>query len=69
MTAPAEASPPDRGSGSAPAKRQRLSLRFVGQVQGVGFRMTTRACALRHGVRGWVRNESDGSVQADAPPS
>lgn len=33
-------------------------------MQGVGFRATTRAIARRHGVRGWVRNEPDGSVSA-----
>ena len=36
-----------------------------GKVQGVGFRAFTQARALVHGVRGWVRNRSDGiSVEA-----
>lgn len=33
-----------------------------GHVQGVGFRMYTRLCALKLKLRGWVKNEPDGSV-------
>ena len=36
---------------------------FRGQVQGVGFRYTTRHIAQRFAVRGFVRNEPDGSVR------
>ncbi|MDY2776793.1 MAG: acylphosphatase [Collinsella sp.] len=40
----------------------RFHMRFVGTVQGVGFRWTNRDVAKRAGTTGWVRNESDGSV-------
>lgn len=33
-------------------------------MQGVGFRDALRAEASRLGVRGWVRNRTDGSVEA-----
>ena len=35
-----------------------------GSVQGVFFRDTTRRKAQSRGVRGWVRNCPDGSVEA-----
>jgi acylphosphatase len=35
-----------------------------GAVQGVGYREFTRRAALRLDVSGWVRNRSDGTVEA-----
>ena len=35
-----------------------------GRVQGVFFRMETQRAAERYGVSGWVRNKSDGTVEA-----
>jgi acylphosphatase len=36
-----------------------------GFVQGVFFRDTVRRQALQRGVAGWVRNNRDGTVEAD----
>ena len=40
-------------------------LRITGNVQGVGFRYHAVAAAQRLGIRGWVRNRRDGSVEAE----
>ena len=39
-------------------------LEISGRVQGVGFRYFVTDCARRQGLRGWVRNRRDGSVEA-----
>ena len=38
-------------------------FRVRGQVQGVFFRASTEAVALRLGLSGWVRNSEDGGVE------
>jgi acylphosphatase len=39
-----------------------VTVRVTGRVQGVSFRWYATQEAGRLGVRGWVRNEPDGSV-------
>ena len=44
--------------------KERCTVNFKGRVQGVGFRMNAAAAARVYpALTGWVRNESDGSVQ------
>ncbi len=45
-----------------PALLIRRRYRYVGQVQGVGFRWNAKRIADGMGMTGWVRNEDDGSV-------
>jgi acylphosphatase len=42
----------------------RVHVTITGRVQGVFFRANTKAKAQQLGLFGWVRNQSDGSVEA-----
>jgi acylphosphatase len=46
----------------------RVARRFLisGRVQGVGFRFFAETVGVREGLHGWVRNLSDGRVEAVA---
>lgn len=46
------------------AEKKRVRATIEGRVQGVNFRMETTRAAARIGVYGWVRNKSDGNVEA-----
>jgi acylphosphatase len=43
---------------------KQVHLFISGGVQGVGFRFFVRDMAKRRGISGWVRNLSDGRVEA-----
>jgi acylphosphatase len=49
---------------SGGATRRAVRVRIRGRVQGVWFRGWACQEAIRHGLEGWVRNRSDGSVEA-----
>jgi len=42
---------------------KRIHVIYSGRVQGVGFRYTAEEIASQCGLRGWVRNRRDGSVE------
>jgi|SRR3989304_6298633 len=43
-----------------------LTVRIFGDVQGVGFRFWAKQCADELGIKGFARNEKDGSVCVEA---
>ncbi len=43
-----------------------ISLKIYGQVQGVFFRASTQEKAQQLGLKGFVRNEKDGTVYVEA---
>jgi acylphosphatase len=45
-------------------KQVRAHVIISGRVQGVFFRVETQRAAERFDVSGWVRNKSDGTVEA-----
>ena len=46
-------------------KVEKAVVTVFGEVQGVGFRYTTRTLAQKHPVKGWVRNQPDGTVRME----
>ncbi len=47
-----------------------INIVLTGKVQGVGFRETTKYVADQSGIKGFVKNETDGTVyiEAEAEP-
>jgi acylphosphatase len=43
-----------------------VHLKIHGMVQGVFFRQSTQEKATELGIKGWVRNCEDGTVEAEA---
>ena len=43
----------------------RRRIRFLGRVQGVGFRYRARYAATAVGATGWVRNDVGGTVSME----
>lgn len=48
---------------------QRHWFRATGRVQGVGYRAFAQEVADNLGLTGWVRNDSDGSVEGEVQGS
>ena len=46
--------------------QKHFNIKIFGKVQGVFFRQTTKEKARALGIKGFVRNETDGSVYIEA---
>ncbi|MVN19974.1 acylphosphatase [Mucilaginibacter arboris] len=46
--------------------KKHLDIKVSGKVQGVSYRATTKAVADQLGIKGFVKNEEDGSVYVEA---
>jgi acylphosphatase len=46
------------------ATMETVRLKITGRVQGVGYRLWATRIAASLGLRGWVRNRPEGSVEA-----
>ncbi|MCZ4242883.1 acylphosphatase [Pedobacter punctiformis] len=49
-----------------PSKVKHINITVSGKVQGVFFRASTKAVADQMGIKGFVKNEKDGSVYIEA---
>ena len=46
--------------------KKHLDIKVTGKVQGVSYRLTTKAVADQLGIKGLISNEADGSVYIEA---
>lgn len=53
-------------SQAVPGKVKHLNIIVSGRVQGVGFRYSALRAANAFGIKGFVRNQGDGSVYIEA---
>lgn len=54
----------DKKNKEVEVKNKRVELVIRGDVQGVSYRYFARDIAKKMGVKGWIRNESEGSITA-----